>query len=403
MRVLLISTWYPYPPIQGSKTRAYHLLRALARNHQVALLTFEDVPIQPAWREHLLTLCRQVQTVPRAPFTQSARGRVRGWFSALPSSVVAGYSPEMASAADSLAREWAPDCVVALTFVAAPYALQVKSPCRVLDVDNLTGEMLREEATRAPGRARRLRLNLASRKFARYEAGLCRDFDLALVTSHRDAARLQASAGLPSARIAVVPNGVDLIHFQPGSDPVDSSRLIFTGAVTYEPNFDAVRYFVDQMLPTIRARVPEATLMVTGSTEGVPVDGLTQRAGVCFTGFVEDLRPVVRQCAVCVVPLRKGGGTRLKVLEAMALGTPVVSTAKGVEGLELEDGRELLIEDEPLRFAEATLRLMGDPQLRADLAARALERVQREYRWDQIGSELLAQVEAIGDGRSDGR
>jgi len=403
LRVLLISTWFPYPPMQGSKTRAYHLLRALARRHEVALLSFEDVPIRPAWREHLLTLCRQVEIVSRAPFAQSAHGRVRGWFSPQPSAVVAGYSLEMASAADSLAREWAPDCVVALTFVAAPYALQVKSPCRVLDVDNLTGAMLREEATRAQAPARRLRLNLASRKFARYEAGLCRDFDLALVTSQRDAARLQASAGLPSSRIAVVPNGVDLSHFQPGSEPVDFSRLIFNGAVTYEPNFDAVKYFVEQMLPTIRASVPEATLMVTGSTEGVPVDGLTQRAGVCFTGFVEDLRPLVRQSAVCVVPLRKGGGTRLKVLEAMALGIPVVSTAKGVEGLELEDGRELLIEDEPHRFAEASLGLMRDPQLRADLAARALDRVQRQYGWEQIGSEFLAQVEAIGDGPSDGR
>ena len=401
--MLLISTWFPYPPIQGSKTRAYHLLRALARQHAVALLSFEDVPIQPAWRDHLLTFCRQVWTVPRAPFTQSARGRVRGWFSAQPSAVVAGFSPEMASAADSLAKEWAPDCVVALTFVAAPYALQVKSPCRVLDVDNLTGEMLREEATRAQSLTRKLRLHLASRKFSRYEAGLCRAFDLSLVTSQRDAVRLQASARMPSARIAVVPNGVDLSHFQPGSDPVDPSRLIFNGAVTYEPNFDAVRYFVEQMLPTIRARAPGATLMVTGSTEGVPLDGLTQRAGVSFTGFVEDLRPLVRQSAVCVVPLRKGGGTRLKVLEAMALGTPVVSTAKGVEGLEFEDGRELSIEDEPLRFAEATLMLMKGPQLRADRAARALERVQHQYGWDRIGSEFLAQVEAIGNGRSDGR
>ena len=399
MKVLLISTWFPYPPTQGSKTRAYHLLRSLASQHEVKLLSFEDVPVRPEWHEHLMAYCRGVEVVPRAPFARSLRGRIRGWLSPEPSAVVGGYSPEMDEAAQAATRAWKPDTVVALTFVAAPYALRVDTARRVLDLDNLTAEMLADEGTLARSPLRRLRLRMASQKFARYEARLCQAFDLALVTSRRDSARLHARTDLPAARIGVVPNGVDLNHFLPGNEPIDPSRLVFTGAVTYEPNFDAVQFFAREILPSIRAEVPEATLSVTGGTEGAAVDGLARIDGVHFTGFVEDLRPMVRTCAACVVPLRRGGGTRLKVLEAMALGTPVVSTAKGAEGLELESGRELLVEDSPDRFARAALRLMKNPRLRAEVAERALERVRREYGWEQIGGRFLGQLEEVRNAR----
>ena len=208
-----------------------------------------------------------------------------------------------------------------------------------------------------------------------------------LVVSEREARLLRAITA-HAERIAVVPNGVTLTA--PGDLPVrDAHRLVYSGSTTYAPNRDAVSFFAADILPRVRGRVPDAWLAVTGGTESVLLDGLTTASGVTFTGWLADIRAYVAASRVCVVPLRQGGGTRLKILEAMALGTPVVATAKGAEGLDLTSGEDILIADDPDAFADATSCLLTDDALHARIAARAKETVATRYDWEMIGAEML--------------
>ena len=189
-------------------------------------------------------------------------------------------------------------------------------------------------------------------------------------------------------RVVVVPNGVDLDWYKGDFGAPEPGTLVFPGALTYNANFDAMTFFLHQVFPLIKARRPGAILRITGKTNGVLVDRLPLDESVILTGYLDDVRPTVAQSWACVVPLRVGGGTRLKVLEAMALGTPVVSTSKGAEGLEVTPGEDILIADEPTEFADAVLRLLDDPALRAKLAANGRRLVRERYGWEQIGKKL---------------
>ena len=177
----------------------------------------------------------------------------------------------------------------------------------------------------------------------------------------------------------------------PSSQP---DVLVFNGSLTYSANYDAMRWFLAEVYPRVRAQVPGVSLTITGSTQGVDLAGLALDDTVRLTGFVEDVRIPVAEANLCVVPIRQGGGTRLKILEAMALGTPVVATSKGAEGLDITDGKHLLLADEPETFARRTVAVLGNPALRHDLTANARRLVEERYDWAAIGQRFVDLVEA---------
>jgi polysaccharide biosynthesis protein PslH len=191
----------------------------------------------------------------------------------------------------------------------------------------------------------------------------------------------------------VVPNGVDCDRNRPGLAPGEPQRLVYNGALTYQANYDAVKYFLAEIYPLIRKAQPDVTLAVTGSTQGVNLADLALSDGVKLTGYLDDVRPVVAGSRVCVVPLQEGGGTRLKILEAMALGTPIVSTSKGAEGIEARHGEHLLLADDAASFAECTLSLLRDTDLRQRLAVNARRLVEERYDWTRIGERFAGLVE----------
>jgi glycosyltransferase involved in cell wall biosynthesis len=198
--------------------------------------------------------------------------------------------------------------------------------------------------------------------------------------------------------LAVIPNGIDLQRYVGDFGPVESDTLIFPGAVTYKANFDAMRFFLQKVFPRIRTARPGAVLRITGRTDGVDLKRLPLGDGVILTGYLDDVRPAVAQSWGCVVPLRLGGGTRLKILEAMALGTPVVSTSKGAEGLEVTPGKDILIADEPAELADTILRLLNDRVLRTKLAIEGQQLVTQKYGWDRIARRLDRFLcEVVGD------
>ena len=193
--------------------------------------------------------------------------------------------------------------------------------------------------------------------------------------------------------VEVVPNGVDCRHNLPGLHSSNDNLLVYNGALTYSANLDAMTYFLSSIFPIVQQQIPDVRLTITGSTAGVDLSSLALTDAVFFSGYVPDVRLPIAQAAVCVVPLRDGGGTRLKILEAMALGTPVVATSKGAEGLDVIDGVHLLIADTPEEFARETIRLLREPKLRSTLAANARRLVVENYDWQQIGDRFVQLIE----------
>jgi glycosyltransferase involved in cell wall biosynthesis len=191
--------------------------------------------------------------------------------------------------------------------------------------------------------------------------------------------------------IAVVPNGVDLEYNRTEGIDRRPSQLVFTGALTYEPNLDAMRYFLAEIFPRVLEQEQAARLIITGRTGGASLP--TADGHVTLTGYLEDIRPMIASSTACVVPLRKGAGTRLKILEAMALGTPVVSTSKGAEGLEIDPEVHFLPADDPISLPADPA--AGAPTGSRRTVGRAGLRVRQQYDWSDIGRRFEAQVESL--------
>ncbi len=395
MRILFLSTWFPYPPVHGGKIRAFNLLKALSERHQVTLVSFEDTPVEDHWLEELQKYCVRVEVVKQDPFHKPHLGKLAGWFSFLPSDVVASYSRKMEEVVTQIAEEWKPDAVVALTFVTARYALKVRNAVRIVDVDNLMTGMMQDSLQQARGGKNWLRRSLALWKFARYERWLYRHFDLCMVVTESDRKKIVDLFHIPVEKSGVIPNGAPVEAFDGRIQTPRNGNLIFNGALTYHANFDAMEFFLKEIFPAISRIVPGVSIKITGSTKGVPVHLLPTIDGVELTGFLPDIKPVISNSTVCVVPLRIGGGTRIKILEAMALGTPVVSTPKGAEGLEVTDGIHLLLADTPEDFAQKTVQLLRDESLRRQISSNARQLIAEKYSWSNIQRHFCALTETI--------
>lgn len=387
MKILFLTTWFPYPPTQGSKIRAYNLLRSLSEENEIYLISFCDNPVEKQWITHLKKYCNEIVIVNRKPFDYSRFRKFLGFFSPLPSAVVAGYSEEMRKTVQKIAETWKPDMAFALTFVTAPYALQIPDIYHVVDMDNLLALMLKDLYKESKGGIEKIRRYLAYWKFKNYENKIYRKFDLALVCSELDKIRALNYIQLDQNKIISIPNGVEVNHQKNHSISSTSPRIIFNGSLSYWPNFDAMNYFISEIFPLILEEIPDCQLLITGKTDNVeklpPINGK-----VVFTGFVEDINSLVSSCDACVVPLRHGAGTRLKILEAMAVGTPVITTSKGAEGLEVINDQHLLIKDNPHEFAAATIQVLRNTQLKDRLTREARKLVKTCYDWRIIGEKL---------------
>jgi glycosyltransferase involved in cell wall biosynthesis len=333
-----------------------------------------------------------VQTVPINPFEFNRVGSLRTFLSAAP--IAFRPIPAMRRLVAETWQRNRFDAVIASVEVMASYALTLPSGVsKILEEHNCLTRWMGERYMAQKGALRRARCWVSWKKAQRYESRLFPQFDLITMVSEQDRRISQSLLNGAGPPVAVVPNGVDCCHNRPGLAQSQPNRLVFNGALTYDANYDAMQFFLAEIHPRIRQGAPGVSLAITGSTVGADLGGLNLDDSVHLTGYVPDVRIPVAEATVCVVPIRQGGGTRLKILEAMALGTPVVATSKGAEGLEVIDGEHLLLADTPQAFADATLRLLGDPALRARLVASARRLVEARYDWTQIGGRFVALVE----------
>ena len=383
MRVLFLSRWYPYPPDNGAKSRIFNLIRALSQRHQVHLISFASEAVDQSRLDAMREFCQRILTVPYRPFRPDSSRALAGFLSPQPRSVVDTFSPELQALVTQAVRELAFDVVIASEIDLAPYAVDLPVPFKVLEELELAA--LFGQLRKATAPLRKARASLMWWKASQYVARLVRNFDLCTVASEaeRDLVRRVAGSSVP---LHVVPNGVDVAACRLDYGPPSPDSLIYSGALTYSANFDAMAFFLDTTFPLIRAARPAVTLAITGGLDGVNVKRLSHVEGVTLTGYLPDVRPAVAGSWASVVPLREGGGSRVKILEAMALGTPVVSTSKGVEGLNVRPSTDLLVADTPAEFADQVLRLLASPELRQSLSQHARQTVETRYDWAQLGA-----------------
>ncbi len=380
-KLLWLSTWFPTPAMNGSQVRVQALMRRLARDSELTLVAFRPCDVQVEAEELVaLGLCNRAYFVDRDPFAKSRWRLLTGLISRTPRHMYAMWSVEADRLTRELARRDHYDVVVASNLPMAAYTRHTPDSFLVLEEHNFLGRMLADQLAQAQTPFSRWMARRRLSKDLAWERRVFEGFDLVTMVSEQDR-QAAIDAGCGTSEIVVVPNGV-----RPATAPERSIRarptaLIYAGSVTYRPNLDAVGWFTRDIWPRVLAESPGAEFVITGHTDGVDVRALQSIKGVSFSGHVDDVRRLVAGQWLSVVPLRSGGGTRLKILESLALGTPVVSTSKGVEGLDLEPGRHFLLADEPERFAAQVLRLLKDPDLRSTLSAAGRDRVEEKYDW----------------------
>ena len=436
MNILILSPYPPYPPHGGGTMRIYQLVRGLAARHDLTCLSFApDVAAEQALAP-LQRVCRVVTV--RGPIARSLPRRAWTTLSSpLPDMALRNAAPAYAVALRALLATEPFDIVQAESIEMAGHLLGVKSSeLRVqndrnsglktqnskLILDQFNAEyVLQKRAAltslraglRLPKRARDLKLNAVSmaggtyslaqwRKLKRYEALVMRQCDAVVAVAEADRATLLGLA--PEATIGVVPNGVDTAYFSSAAMASDrvgalafrAPTLVFSGTLDFRPNVDAVTWFVREVLPRIRARQPDLRLLVVGKRPAPALQRLADQGTLLLTGEVSDVRPYLAGAAVYVVPMRIGGGVRLKLLEALALELPVVSTRMGAEGLAgLSAGEHCLISDDAAGFAEATLRLLDDPALGRRLGAAGRVLACQRYDWSVIVPRMEALYQEI--------
>jgi glycosyltransferase involved in cell wall biosynthesis len=374
------------------------IIAELSRRHQVTVVTTHGPDDDPKGLALQLSRSHTVISVPYVvPKKESARfpaAVARSWLSPYPVDLWKWCVPDVRDVVSGLVAANSVDlCIADFLCAAANVPLRGAVPVVLFEhnVEHLIWKRLSELE---PRRWRRVLLEIEWRKLRRREAAACACADLTIAVSEEDRHRL---AGLvPDARVSSIPTGVDTSYFAADGTAQLPARLVFTGSMDWHPNEDAVLHFIEAILPRIRSEIPEVSLAVVGRNPSDRLRAAGERSGVLITGTVGDVRPFVRQAAVYVVPMRAGGGTRLKIFEALALEKAVVSTTVGAEGLALVPGREAVIADGPAAFAGAVVSLLRDPERREALGRAGRRLVESRYSWIQVAGEFEARcVEVV--------
>ena len=400
MRILWLKSDLLLPLDKGGKLRTWHLMRHLAQRHEITYLAFAEPGTPAADVDGMKEVAAHVETIARA---EPAKGTARFYADAalhladpLPYAVGKYRSRAFRRRLNDLLAREAFDLIVC-DFLVPAVNLPRRLPCpAVIFTHNVESEIWRRHAETKTGINQRL-YGAQYRRMLRFEGATLARFDGVLAVSDVDRdsfARLYP--GAITSPVHVVQTGVDTDYFRPISNQRSavSNDLVFTGSMDWLPNEDAMLYFCRDVLPIIRAEEPATTVTIVGRAPTPAVKKLAEdHANVRVTGRVDDVRPYMHEAAVYIVPLRIGGGTRLKIFEAMAMGKAVVSTTVGAEGLPVVDGTHVVIADQPDAFAQAVVGLMRDPVRRAALESAARTLVMERYDWSAVAGDLESALE----------
>jgi glycosyltransferase involved in cell wall biosynthesis len=393
MRILFLSQWYPYPPNNGSKLRIYNLLRGLASKHEVSLICFSDRYRQG---DELLptildSLCSDIQVVQSKRFDPKSRQALLGFFNPVPRSLRYTYSSEMEQAITRSLESHKYDLVIVSQWTMTAYSRCFMGYKLLLEELELGWIRNYDNHTASPWT--RFRNRLTWIKLRNYLANLMKVYQACTVVSDEERLLIEDIVSSHES-IHVIPNCVDLAEYQDIDVETEAMTIIFTGSFLYHPNYEAMVWFTEKVLPLIRAELPDVKVKVTGNNGGLD---LPDQENITLTGFVDDIRPHIAGSWLSIVPLWTGGGTRLKILESMALKTPVVATSKGAEGLGVQSDRDILIADTPQDFARNVIRLLREPDTRKKLSINGYKLVSEKYSWSIVMPKFLHIIDEVID------
>lgn len=391
MKLLFVTGTLPYPPTDGWKIRVFALLRGLAQRHAVSVASFvrriDDALAVERLRDQgidLHVVCRDHRYAP-SKLLKGLIGRT-----AFP--ILNYRDGRMGQVLQHVLRSDSFDIVQVESIHMAQYCLGLPQTT-ILDLHNIESLLMRRYARQETNPLKRAYAEVTWRKLATYERETCRRFSHCLTCSDEERVLLQTRCGVD--RVTVIPNGMDVDgdsgeepHGHQGGNPAPGERIVFVGRMDYHANVEGVRWFSRHVWPRIRACRPGAVFQIVGGHPVPAISRLARAGEIEVTGFVRDVRPYVKDASVVVVPLRVGGGTRLKILEALGLGKPLVSTTVGAEGIDAVPDRDLIIADRAQEFADEVVSLLIQPERRKALGDAGRRLVQSQYNWDRIVKDL---------------
>lgn len=401
LKVLFVSKRFPFPMDTGGKIRTGKLLERLSQKLDITLISNVESPKDDPYLVDIKALCTGFEGV---PWTEVPKHTAQFYLSVLrklssrfPVAVVNDYSPSFAERIGSVLRCGHYDLIVCDFLQPSVNLRGVVGYPTLLFQHNIESMIYKRHAETARNPLLKLFWRQQWQKMERYERGACARFTGVVAVSEVDKEILSERFG--ARRVFTIPTAVDAEHFRSNGGPTPEGGLVFTGSMDWLPNEDAVLFFAEEILGRIKRQVPEIQLTVVGRN---PSPRLLRRLQaypeIRVTGRVDDVRPFMESHAVYVVPLRIGGGTRIKIYEAMAMGMAIVSTPVGAEGLPVRDGEHVVLAERPPAFAEAVVRLLRDPERRSRLGRAARAFVEANGTWDRAAAAFRDACHAVAGG-----
>jgi glycosyltransferase involved in cell wall biosynthesis len=394
MKLLWVKSDFLHPTDRGAQIRTLEMLKRLNRRntvHYIALRSPGETEGPARAHEYSSQSCAVDHFVPDKTSARFAAQLVRGLFDPLPVAVSRFRSAAMRSEIEALTAREKFDAVVCDFLF--PAANMPDLSAVTLFQHNVEALIWRRRVEHATGPLQRWYLKTQARRMEKFEGDVCRAVRSIVAVSEQDADIMRREYG--ARRVSAVPTGVDIDYFARPPQPERKADLVFIGSMDWMPNIDGAAWFVREILPLIRKQAPDCTVAIAGRRPTTELTALAARdSRIIITGTVADIRPWLWGSAVSIVPLRIGGGTRIKIYEAMAAGTPVVSTTVGAEGLDVTHGETILLADEPHDFADACIALLRDKAESARIASAAWERVSSRYSWDAVAAAFEGMLTA---------
>jgi len=394
MHILWLSHFVPYPPKGGVLQRSFNLLREISKGNKIYLVAFNQKALLPNAQDidralaALKKYCCKITVIP-LPADKSKWSKntliFKSLFTKKPYTVNWNCSVEMKNAVGKVYKEFKPDVIHYDTIGMAEY-LQRNIP-GVLNHHNVESRMLLRRAQKEKNYLKKLYFYQEAKKIERYEKKVCKLFQSNLVVSDEEKSILKKI--VPGAKIDIVPNGVDISYFVPPDEEPDNETLIFAGAMNWYPNKDAMLFFADEIWPLLKTKRPTIKMIVVGQSPPKKLLNLHKKdPHFIVTGYVNDVRSYLNKASIYVCPIRDGGGTRLKILDALSSGKPTVATSIAVEGIRITPGENVVIANTPKEFEKEILYLIDNPEKRKQLSTEGRYLTETLYEWSHIGSHL---------------